>query len=259
MSIAKGEHRIRTLNDWEIHAGPKSPSQWVDYRSAKEVARAWLSALPELPPEVAALFTTSPAFGGPITWTAEPEAKVHFDELRGEPRNSDLLVRAQDRFGTFVMAVEAKADEPFGETVAGAWKAAEKRFDANPRSRGRERVLALCQSFFAVTPTEDAALGQLRYQLLTATAGALAEAARTGADRSILLVHEFASARTHPRKHQANADALDAFVSRLTRGAVAHGAAGQLVLLPLAIGERQDHGWPKLYLAKVRRALPCTL
>jgi hypothetical protein len=44
--------------------------------------------------------------------------KLPFDGFAGEPRNTDALVVAQDGFGSYVIAVEAKADEPFSATVA---------------------------------------------------------------------------------------------------------------------------------------------
>ena len=42
MSVAKNGVTIRTIEDWEKLAPPKSKIHWKDGRSAKEVARAWL-------------------------------------------------------------------------------------------------------------------------------------------------------------------------------------------------------------------------
>jgi len=53
MSVAKNGVTIRTIEDWEKLAPPKSKIHWKDGRSAKEVARAWLEVSdPELPPEI---------------------------------------------------------------------------------------------------------------------------------------------------------------------------------------------------------------
>lgn len=53
-----------------------------------------------------------PRFDDVLSWDAESEATMRFDDFPGEPRNSDLLVIAEDAFGPYVLAVEAKADEP---------------------------------------------------------------------------------------------------------------------------------------------------
>ena len=42
MAISKGGIPLVTLEEWRQHGGPKRPEQWVDGRSAKESARAWL-------------------------------------------------------------------------------------------------------------------------------------------------------------------------------------------------------------------------
>ncbi len=70
-------------------------------------------------------------FGRPIEWEAEPEARLRFDTFAGEPRNSDPLVVARDAHSPYIIAIEAKADETFGETVGKARANAEKRREAN--------------------------------------------------------------------------------------------------------------------------------
>jgi hypothetical protein len=49
--IRKGETLIQDLDTWAEKAGPKSTGQWVDHRSAKEVARCWLGAMSPLLPD----------------------------------------------------------------------------------------------------------------------------------------------------------------------------------------------------------------
>ena len=74
---------------------------------------------------------------------AEPEAQLHFDDLPGEPRNADLAVLVHDEFGEFVMTVEGKADESFGDTVAETLAAAVERKLENPASQGVRRSRAI--------------------------------------------------------------------------------------------------------------------
>jgi hypothetical protein len=50
------------------------------------------------------------------------------------------------------------------------------------------------------------------------TAGALCEAERRGANRVILLVHEFVTDRTVDEKHLKNGEDLNRFVERLSAG-----------------------------------------
>jgi hypothetical protein len=53
---------------------------------------------------VTSLRPTSPDYRKPCTaWTAEPEARVRFDEIGGEPANVDLLVRAEDGLGPLIL------------------------------------------------------------------------------------------------------------------------------------------------------------
>lgn len=232
MTITKDEKPIISLEDWELRAGPKRKDQWVDNRSAKELARCWLAVTaPALPAEVAATLASNPAFGTVCAWDAEPEARLRFDDLAGEPRNTDLAVCAHDEFGEFVMAIEAKADEPFGDTVANTLAAAVERKLMNSASGGLLRVEQLAEALFGPRRalTEQApgggarhepALGALRYQLLTATAGTLRWAKQRQVSRAVLLVQEFWTKRTTDVKHAANARDLNAFVTRLSHGCV---------------------------------------
>ena len=177
---------------------------------------------------VAAALSGHECFGTILDWHAEPEVRLAFDHLGGEPRNTDLLVRAHDTYGEFLVAVEAKADEPFGETVAETLGAAAERRLANPRSRGVERVQALAAALFGPRRKGEAPLGELRYQLLTAVAGAVAEGGRRGTQRVVFLVHEFRTRKTKDGNHAANARDLDAFVYRLSHGAVPQILPGKL-------------------------------
>ena len=194
-----------------------------------EAARSWLAvASPVLPPEVAAVLASHSAFGIVNQWEAEPEARLTFDDFPGEPRNADLAVCARDQFGEFVLAVEAKADEPFGESIGDALAAAVDRKLENPRSNGVARVEQLAMSLLGPRLKGEAALRKLRYQLLTATAGALRAGEARGATRVVLLVQEFWTRLTTDSKHAANALDLNRFVNRLSHGTVSVAEPGVL-------------------------------
>lgn len=141
MPIVKNNEIINTIEDWQRLAPPKSAKQWVDGRSAKETARAWLQGGTDtLPGDIDILLSNHRGFGRVIKWTAEPEAKLRFDRFQGEPRNSDLAIHAEDTKGKFLIAVEAKADEPFAEKVSDALSNALERYAANTASRGIVRI-----------------------------------------------------------------------------------------------------------------------
>lgn len=233
--IEKDGHPLLTLSDWESRAGPKSANQWKDGRSAKESARAWLERSPQsVPLEVEETLTSHADFSPIEKWVAEPEARVPFDGLRGEPPNIDVLVAIHDAMGPALLVVEAKADEPFGDTVSKTVARARARAEANPRSRGVERVEQLASAILGVAPTGLDEIGSIRYQLLTATAAGQAEAARRGMDRVALLVHEFVTDETTDEKHAANARSLSEFLERLgiEEGVTAGSLVGPIRLAP---------------------------
>ncbi len=224
--ITKDGRVIADLEDWRVRAGPKRAEQWKDGRSAKEAARAWLGAAPAIPKAVGEVLTQHQDFGEFQRWEAEPEKQVRFDKFRGEPPNIDVLLIGHDTDGPVVAAIEAKADEPFGYTVARTLAAAERRLAKNPRSKGVARLQQLTAAILGVKPET---VTDVRYQLLTATAAVVAEADRWSAERAVLIVHEFVTDETTDARHLANASDLDAFVSLLSRGVVGSVPAGALV------------------------------
>jgi hypothetical protein len=229
MPIAKAGHTIASLADWERLAPPKSQSHWVDNRSAKEVARAWLEGRGEtLPPEVHSALAEHPMLGPVPSWEAAPEVRLHFDAFPGEPRNSDLVVLARDSFGSYLLTVEAKADEPYGETVAEAFAAALERRIDNSRSKGIARIEGLASSLLRPRRPDRTGADQLRYQLLTACAGTVAEAIRRGYTRAVMLVHEFITPITANKNHERNALDLYRFLGRLGDDAVGPISKGRL-------------------------------
>jgi len=214
--IEKDGRTLTTMEDWLIYAGPKNEIQWKDDRSAKESARAWVTAAPSIPSEIESILCSHADIDAFQEWRAEPEAQVRFDSFRGEPSNIDVLLVGLDHSGSLVVAVEAKADEPFGSTVRETLAKARSRFESNPRSKGVARVEQLLKGLFGVKPTELDSLLDLRYQLLTVSAAALAEAERRSARRAVVLIHEFITSATSDQKHDSNMRDLVQFVWRLS-------------------------------------------
>ena len=123
----------------------------------------------------------------------------------------------------------------------------------SPHSRAPERLDRLTRAFFGTTPAEDPSLDTLRYQLLSALAGTLADAREFGAATAVLVVHEFVTPLTDPGKQATNAADLDAFLSRwgdVPRAATRDGAwlAGPFTVP----GNRHLPGDVPVYVGKLR-------
>lgn len=250
--IRKGQECIEDIETWRRLASPKHNVHWQDGRSAKEAARAWTQLEPgTFPPEVLHTLLSHTDFAPIVNWYAEPEARVTFDCYGGEPANLDLIVHARDRIGSLLIAVEAKADESFGRTLAGTYSAAAKRKAKNPRSKGLDRIEHLAKVILGVPREELTRVDMLRYQLLTATAAGVAKAQHRSICRVVLLVHEFVTKRTSDRKHARNAEDLDAFIRHISGRSVAKVRADSLCgPLELPIG-----GGIQFYVGKAVRDL----
>ena len=242
-TISKDGNLLTTVDEWRQFASPKLDIHWKDGRSAKENARAWISAAPGLQSDVAQALENCLDIGPLRRWSAEPEARIRIDTYRGEQPNIDLLLVAEDDRGPLVVAIEAKADEPFGDTLADRRRHAEATLASNPRSKALARVDELIDRFDL--DFQQSHVPQLRYQLLTATAAALEEAKRRSSKRAMLIVHEFETPLTDQGKRERNSADLDSFL----RAAFDYG--GPLTLGGVA-GPFRIESALSLYVGKVR-------
>lgn len=253
--IHKDKQPIVDLADWERRAGPRSESQWKDGRSAKEVARHWLAASPLLPTDVTAVLNSHPDFGPPVLWSAEPEVRLPIDGRRGELRNTDLLLTGSDSRGEFVIAVEAKADEPFDRLVGEVMHDGIERLAGVPQSGGVARIADLVASLLPIAPTGAVPVVDLRYQLLTAAGGALRYAEEHGVTRAVLLIQEFVTAATADAKHASNQTDLENWLYRVSAGRY-RAIEDRTLVGPFRVpGPPLLRGEALLYVAKARIAL----
>lgn len=242
-TISKNGNLLTSIDEWWQFASPKLDIHWKDGRSAKENARAWIAAAPELQPDVAQAFENCPSIGPIRRWSAEPEARIPIDRYRGEQPNIDLLLVAEDEHGPLVVAIEAKADEPFGDMLADRRRRAEATLGSNPRSKALARIDELIDRFGL--DYQQSHVPQLCYQLITATAAALEEAKRRSSKRVMLIVHEFVTPLTDSGKRERNSADLDHFLS------AAFSYRGQLTSGGVA-GPFQIESALSLYVGKVR-------
>ena len=245
-TLLKGDHRLISIDDWHRFAAPKRDIHWKDGRSAKENARAWIEAAPDLQPDIARTLAACSGIGTLRQWHAEPEARVPIDGFRGEQPNIDLLLVAEDDRGPIVIAVEAKADEPFGDVLSDQYRKARDAHAANPRSKRVARIEALLARFDLDMKLRHVA--QLRYQLLTATAAALAEAERRASERAIVIAHEFVTSLTVKERRERNAADLDRFLSAVF-GRQVHLALGAVA------GPIPLKGSPTVYVGKAQTVI----
>ena len=242
-TLRKGSHLLTTIEDWHRHAPPKREVHWKDGRSAKESARAWIDAAPGLQSDIARTLAACPDIGPLRNWWAEPEARVAIDSFRGEPPNIDLLIVGADDRGPAVVAVEAKADEAFGNRLVEQYRRAHAALASNCRSKAVARIDALLDRFGL--DMERPRVADLRYQLLTAAAAVLAEAERRSSARAIFVVHEFVTPLTLPERRERNSADLDRFL------ATAFG--GEVHLAPCDVaGPFAVDGGPALYVGKAQ-------
>lgn len=253
MIIRTSRGEITDVDSWFRCAPPKGKEdQWVDGRSAKELANAWCgSGKVVVPSDVRNILESHPDFGALVFEEAEPEGRVRFDSAGGEPRNADLSIRARDTNGPVGISIEAKADEPFDRYVGDVLADAYDRRLANPRSGGAQRVEQLVNALFGPPAARMTPLRAIRYQLLTATAGTLAWARACSANRAVLLVHEFRSTETDPRLRDRNAVDLLRFVRRIARQPDLTHATGSLIGPILVPGAPLFDSPPALYIGKI--------
>lgn len=170
--------------DWQwLLASPGL--HWKHGASAMALADAWEGASP-WPPKVASALDTCDELAQLEMLLAIPE---HGTPLPGGSRASqtDLLVLARKALGGLVsIAVEGKAEEPFGDKTVAEWRA--------EAGAGRAERLAYLLNLLAL-PDDDSVAG-LRYQLLHRTAAAVIEARRFGAADAVMLVHSFSSKKS---------------------------------------------------------------
>lgn len=182
-----------------------------------------------------------------------PEFKVRFDDARGEPRNADLVAQCTAGAGDFALSVEAKADEPFGQTVADQLHRAATLIAEEADSDLPGRVTLLIRSLFCERVPGTPKVGELRYQLLTAAAGAISYAGAVGASTAVLVFHEFYSAALRPTRLVENDEDLTRFLARLSGNSTLRLVPGML-LGPFNVpGVRRIPTDIPLYIGRVRR------
>jgi len=267
---------IHSLSDWEEYAMPpdRKRKHWTPGRSACELGRVWTAnGEPETPIELTQLLNSHDATRGTVIRKGVTECETRLPPVRNGPRCHDLVLLAEQRHSTATICIEAKADEPFGGTVAEELQKARKR----PFTKFPERLDWLTRSLLGLPAFSDEGhstlsnqIRGLPYQLFAAIAGTLLEAQFRRSTKAVLVIHEFRTEKTEDEKIEHNARELESFLRFVLKQ---NGATddnfklhyGQLIG-PLPLLERAFRGVSKmphdipLFVGKVRtdRTAVCT-
>jgi len=167
---SRGGERVANMADWEKSVTKKD---WKPYRSAHALAGFVLNeeGAEKIRRAVSAILNEPVCFN-----LATPELAIQFDKYGG-PRYHDLGIYGKtERGSTVFVGVEAKVDEPFGNSV-------KKRFKgASPTAK--QRIKGLWKQHALKSKIEES---DIRYQLLYSTAGTV----DAGADISVFFVMAF--------------------------------------------------------------------
>jgi len=227
---------------------------WKVGRSACELGRLWTaSGEPAEPLELADLLNSHNATRGIVIRMGIIEHKTSLPFGTHGPRWHDLALSAVQNHSGVTICIEAKADEPFGGTVADELQNAEKR----PVTRFRERLNWLTFSLLGPSAFSDQGRNTLSdetrslpYQLFTAIAGTLLEAELRSSTKAILVIHEFRTRLTTDEKMERNASELNRFLRLLLQHNEAADKNFQLrhgqLIGPLPLLERVVGGTPRL-------------
>lgn len=153
-------HPIRELIDWEEHA----PKKYLDHqdRSAYSLAHFFTDGINE---ENNSGYKLVQFILNQCNISATAEIKGYFefpskfDEFKN-PRKNDLSLV----IGKTYIAIEAKVDEPFGETIEIAINSAKKYKEEHPQSNRKTRIEQLINEYLKYN--DYSTYKDLRYQLL---------------------------------------------------------------------------------------------
>jgi hypothetical protein len=203
---------ITSIEDWHIYCPPKEKYvQWQDKRSAKEMARYWMSKSKLLQFHT---FIQSVLPGISFDYGI-PEYKTKFDNFRN-PRQHDLFIFARNDSKRVLLFIEGKADEAYGNyLVKDELTKARQTVKKTPNSNKLNRIEKLIACFKDLPE-----LLECRYQLLTWLIGSIEEAKREKTDTIFLISQEFHSEKTTPANIERNANDLNRFVNQISRGTI---------------------------------------
>ena len=189
IKISKNNNIITTVEEWYQFAPPKAKGKhWKDGRSAKSLAQ-FMTDKNQVKKLEDILVELEYDTNGVISCT--PEANTVLP-CKGNGRNHDLLMIGED----FVVGIEAKVSEPFGEEIS------TELIEASDNKKGR--IDKLANELFGCKINEVKDGLELRYQLLTGVYGTLLEAENNKKSKALFLVVVFTDGLTSEDENAVN-------------------------------------------------------
>ena len=178
--------KITNVDIWLKVAPPKGGvAQWKDGYSAKELAR-FVIEQPKVFSKLLEDIIKRTVKYVPSSFTGEPEATTNLPPQGSSgPREHDLLLYDK----RIVIGIEAKVNEPLGNNKS-ILQESKTTSSEKPKCK---RINWLMQTILPGRKIDDKEIGNLKYQLFTATAGTILEAARRDKEECIFLVLAFHS------------------------------------------------------------------
>ena len=204
---------IKDIDTWYQYAPPaQKKKHWQDYRSAKELAKAWCRTGKVLcPKEITNLLSQRADTRGFEIEQAVAKMQIKFDQYRGGRRNADLAMWGRSKKKKIAITVEAKADESYGKTIGNVLAVAKK----NNKSNLAKRINQLSKGILGSNRYKS--VESLRYQLFHALAATAVLAKEKQARLGILVIHEFVSLNIDFDKFVKNSNDLNLFVQAIPR------------------------------------------
>lgn len=189
IKISKNNNIITTVEEWYQFAPPKAKGKhWKDGRSAKSLAQ-FMTDKNQVKKLEDILVELEYDTNGVISCT--PEANTVLP-CKGNGRNHDLLMIGED----FVVGIEAKVSEPFGEEIS------TELIEASDNKKGR--IDKLANELFGCKINEVKDGLEVRYQLLTGVYGTLLEAENNKKSKALFLVIVFTDGLTSEDENAVN-------------------------------------------------------
>lgn len=200
---------ITDVETWLKLCPPQNKDkQWVDYRSAKEMAKFWDNE--DNQKAFSDFFTKS---NNQIKFeNGIPEMAMKFDGYKS-PRKTDLAIFGKMGSKDTLISIEGKADEPYGENLfKDEFIQSIMTKAITPKSSKINRCIELFQSYNCV-----AEFLNIRYQLLHWLAGSIKMAESKNIDTIFLISQEFHSHKTTELNINRNKNDFDFFISLISK------------------------------------------
>jgi hypothetical protein len=200
---------IHNVEEWFNHCPPKKgEKQWVDGRSAKEMAIFWTKK--ENINDFQA-FIQQKITNFDYDYVI-PEYESVFDSY-DSPRQHDLFIASSDT--KTIITIEGKADEPFGTmNFNEKFKDAFNKKRENNNSNAFDRVVNLGKNYF----NGNEKINTIMYQLAYWFAGSICDVIKFDAENIIMILQEFRTKLTTPEKLMRNHQEFEKFVEFISDG-----------------------------------------